>query len=98
MCAHLGALVAVAAVYALWRIWPPLARVGRSVLICAAAFALAALWPTSGLLLVVKLTGVVCFIGCAFFVLGELGVREIALLRSLGERRTVPQEVVEKPS
>ncbi|MCS6927782.1 MAG: teichoic acid transporter, partial [Candidatus Binatia bacterium] len=98
VCAHLGALVAMAAVYALWRIWPPLATVGRSLLICAAAFALTALWPTAGLLLVIKLTGVVVFIGCAFFALGELGARDIAFLRSLAEWRAMPQERSESTS
>lgn len=89
--ASLGALAATAAVYRLWRIVPPLGTVGRSVMLCGAAFALATLWPAPGALLLIKLPALTIFVGLAFLVLEEFNAREIALIRSLVDWRTTPE-------
>lgn len=88
--AHLGALATVVAVYRLWQILPPAATVWRSTLLCGVAYALAVLWPTPGLLVLLKLPVVGLIIGLLFLVMGEFSAGEIALVRSIFRWRTAP--------
>jgi O-antigen/teichoic acid export membrane protein len=90
--AGVGALASIVAVYALWRILPPLATFWRSVLLCGCAYALAALWPTPGFLLFVKLAILGLAIVSAFFLLGEFAGDEIALVRSILRPRVLSQQ------
>lgn len=96
--AGLGALSAMAAVYYLWQVFPPLGTVGRSVMVCGVALALAAFWPAPGALLLVKLPVIAVFIGLAFLVLGEFSAREIALARSIVDWRATPENAPGKAS
>ncbi len=82
-CAMLGAVVTVGAAYRLWRIAPPVGSLLRSVLVCGGAYALAALWTTGGLLLLLKLSVIALLIAASLLGLGEFDQREIALARSL---------------
>jgi O-antigen/teichoic acid export membrane protein len=85
-----GALAAVVAVYRIWRILPPAGTLGRSTLVCGLAYLLAALWPTPGVLLLLKLPAIAIVIGLAFLMLGECGTSEIALARAMLHWRTIP--------
>lgn len=96
--AGLGALAAMAAVYYLWQVFPPLGTVGRSVMVCGAALGLAAFWSAPGALLLVKLPVIAVFIGLAFLVLGEFSAREIALARSIVDWRATPENAPEQAS
>ncbi|MFO1429193.1 MAG: methyltransferase domain-containing protein [Candidatus Competibacteraceae bacterium] len=78
-----GAALAVGAVRRLWRVAPPAASLGRSVLLCTGTFALATLWPASGIMLVVKLVALSLLVLVGYLVLGEFSRREIALAWSL---------------
>jgi hypothetical protein len=82
----------VLAVYRLWRILPPLGTLLRSALVCGLAYTLSLLWPTGGLLLLVKLPSIGIAILLGFFLLGEFRASEIKLLRSLFLWRTVPEQ------
>ncbi len=79
----IGAAVAVFVVWRLWRVVPPVASVARSALLCVGAFALAALWPTVGAMLVVKLAVISLLVVVGFLALGEFSRREITLAWSL---------------
>jgi len=81
LVAGLGALAAVLAVYRVWQILPPAGTVLRSVLVCGFAYALAALWATPGLVLLLKLPVIVLAIPLAFALLGEFSNDEIAQAR-----------------
>jgi len=81
--AGIGAAVAVLLVYRIWRILPPAGTLLRSILVCVLAYALAAFWHTPGFLVLLKLPAIVLVIVSAFLSLGEIGVREIALVRSM---------------
>ena len=83
-----GAVAAVVAVYSIWRVAPPATTVARSASICVLAYALAASWTTSGLLLLVKLPVVVVLILAAFVLFGEFTRSEMAAARSLLLRRS----------
>lgn len=95
--ASLGALAAVLAVYRVWRILPPVSTLLRSILICALAYILAALWPTPGFWILLKLFVVTFAILVAFVLLGEFSSNEIVLARSMlrwqAVRRQNPREV-----
>lgn len=55
-----------------------------NILICSgSAYALAVLWPASGIILIVKLAMITIFILLAYFVLGEFDKNELAMLRLL---------------
>ena len=87
--AFLGAGAGVLAVFSIWRILPPLMTLARSIFICGVAFAVAALWPTPGFLLLLKLPIVVFFIIAAFKISGEFSAADIALVRSILRRQPV---------
>jgi O-antigen/teichoic acid export membrane protein len=92
LCAGLGALAAVLAVYRLWGIAPPVRTLGRSVLVSVLAFALAVLWPTAGLLVLVKLAVIGIVIVLTYLVLREFSAGEIALARSFVGWGTAPAQ------
>jgi O-antigen/teichoic acid export membrane protein len=79
----LSALATVAAVYRLWRIFPPLGTLGRSVVISVAAYAFASYWVSPTMMLFCKLPLIGLAIVLAFVILGEFTSREISLIRSL---------------
>jgi len=87
----LGALFSMLAVYRLWRILPPLATLGRSSVICGAAFILALFWPAPGVLLFLKVPAVAILILGLFALLGEFTASEIALARSAFDRGAAPE-------
>jgi O-antigen/teichoic acid export membrane protein len=95
--ASVGALAAVLAVYRVWRILPPVRTLLRSILICALAYILAALWPMPGFWILLKLLAVTFAILVAFVLLGEFSSNEIVLARSMlpwqAVRRQNPREV-----
>jgi O-antigen/teichoic acid export membrane protein len=90
--ASLSALAEVVAIYRVWRILPPPATVWRSTLLSGVAYALAALWPTPGLLLFIKLPVIVGVTLFAFALLGEFSSSEMAAVRSILRRRTLHPE------
>jgi hypothetical protein len=81
--AGLGAVATMLAVHRCWHILPPCGTLIRSALISGGVYALAILWPTPGLLLVLKLPTMGLLIGLSFLLLGEFSASEIALGRSL---------------
>lgn len=85
--ASLSALAEVVAIYRVWGILPPLATVCRSTILCGVAYALAAFWPTPGLLVFIKLPVIVLVTLMAFVLLGEFSRSEIAAASSLLLRR-----------
>lgn len=91
LLAGLGALASMLAVYRVWKILPPAATLGRSVLICGLAYVLANLWPVSGLLLLLKLSIVGLFIALMFSALGEFSASERTLAWTLLRWRSALQ-------
>jgi O-antigen/teichoic acid export membrane protein len=87
-----GALATVLAVYRIWRILPPAATLLRSTLLCVLAYTLAILWPTPGLLLLLKLPVIGLIVGLWFLLLGEFSAGEIAMLRSMFRWRTTSKQ------
>jgi O-antigen/teichoic acid export membrane protein len=92
LCSWLGAVTIVLVVYRLWSIFPPMGTLWRSVVVSVLAYALAVMWPTTGLLLLIKLAfiGIVIFLG--YLILREFSADEIAQARLFLRRRTVSVE------
>jgi O-antigen/teichoic acid export membrane protein len=82
LCQAIGAVASVFLIHHLWSIVPPIGTLWRSVVISVLAYTLAVIWPTTGLLLVIKLAfiGVVIFLG--YLALREFSADEIAQARS----------------
>lgn len=78
------------AICRIWRLLPSAGTLLLNTLICAPAYALAALWPAPGVLLLLKLPTIGFVILLAFMLLGEFSTSEIALARSLLRWQTVP--------
>jgi len=85
--AALGVVGSAMALHRMWRIGPPWMSILRGLVLCVAAYALAASWPTPGFLLLVKLTVISALIGAGFLMLREFTPREIALIRSVIPRK-----------
>lgn len=83
LCAAFGALVSLAAANHVWRMQPPSASVLRSLTLSAAAYAVSTLWPTPGLLVLVKVAVISALILAGLIALREYTPRELALIRSL---------------
>jgi O-antigen/teichoic acid export membrane protein len=81
--AWLGASSAVLAVFKVWNVAPPAVTLFRSIIISALAYALAVLWQSPGVLLLLKLPAVGLIIVLAFLFLGEFSATEIAFVRSM---------------
>ncbi|MSS71916.1 MAG: hypothetical protein EXS64_10560 [Candidatus Latescibacteria bacterium] len=90
LVAGLGALAAQLAVYRLWQVLPSAATLGRSVLVCGLAYALAVFWPAPGPFLLVKLSTMGCAIPLALWLLGEFSPDETARVRSILCRKRIP--------
>jgi O-antigen/teichoic acid export membrane protein len=89
----LGASAAVASVYALWKVWPPVGTVLRSLVIGIVVGVASMLWPTPGLFILAKLTilGMISLLG--YWLIGEFRHGEIAVVRSFLRRKTEPVQV-----
>ena len=85
--ALLGAIASLYAVYRIWRVFPPLKTILIGTFCSGLAFALAILWSSSGIMLVFKLVVIILIILLTFLILGEFTKSEIALIRSLFQRR-----------
>lgn len=81
-CAGMGALASLCVVYWLWRVFPPLDTIGRSILVSGLAYAIAVLWPMSGFWVILKLLAIITLIAFGFGLLGEFRTRERAFLWS----------------
>ena len=85
--ATLAAVTTLVAVHRLWRVLPPTGTLLRSAVISLGAYAVAAAWPTTGPMLLVKLTVVCAAIVVGFLVLGELRRTDAVLLQERWLRR-----------
>lgn len=92
LCSWLGAVTCVLVVYHLWSIAPPMGTLARSVVISLLAYGLAVLWPTTGFLVLVKLSVITVVIFVAYLILREFKADEIALARLLLRRRMLSVE------
>ena len=89
----LGAAAAVASVYALWKVWPPVGTLLRSLVIGIVVGAVSMWWPTPGFFVFAKLIvlGMISLLG--YWWIGEFRQGEIAVVRSLLLRKTEPRQV-----
>lgn len=89
----LGAIAAGAGVYALWKVWPPVGTVIRSLAIGLVVGTVSLWWPTSGVLVFPKLVllGIVSVLG--YWWIGEFRPGEIAAVRSFLGRKVRPVQV-----
>jgi len=80
-------------VYALWKVWPPLGTVLRSLVIGLVVGAASLWWPTPGLFVFAKLIvlGMISLLG--YWWIGEFRKGEIAVVRSFLLRKTEPVQV-----
>lgn len=92
LCSWLGAMAGVLVVYRLWAIVPPMGTLARSVLAAVLAYALAALWPTAGVWVLVKLSVISFIILLTYLVLREFRAGEIAQARLFVRPSAVPEE------
>lgn len=90
----LGASAALASVYVLWKVWPPVGTFLRSLVVAAVVGAVSLLWPTSGLFVFAKLIvlGMISLFG--YWWIGEFRQGEIAVVRSFLLRKTEPAQVI----
>ena len=87
----LGAGISMLAVCKIWQTLPPVATIGRSILVCGLAYVLANLWSTPGFWVFLKLSVIGLAIILAFLLLREFSASEIALIRSMLRWRKVPE-------
>jgi O-antigen/teichoic acid export membrane protein len=85
--AWLGAAATMLAVSRIWRVLPRAATLMRSITVCGIAYTIAALWPTPGIFLLLKLPAIGLIIVLTFLLLGEFSAREIAFARLVFCRR-----------
>lgn len=85
--AWIGAGITTTAVCRIWQFYPPVSTLATSILISGLAYALAALWPAPGFLLLLKLPVIALFVVILFLLLGEISSREIAFVRSMFDWR-----------
>jgi O-antigen/teichoic acid export membrane protein len=83
LCASLSAMAELVAVYRVWGVLPPLGTVGRSAILCVLAYVSAALWPTPGPLLFLKLPALALLVLAGYVLVGEFSSSEMAAARSL---------------
>ncbi|MBA5865694.1 MAG: oligosaccharide flippase family protein [Nitrospira sp. CR1.3] len=82
LCQAVGAVAAIGVVHRLWSIVPPIGTLWRSAVISALAYTLAMMWPTTGIMLLVKLASIAVGIVVAYLALREFTVDEITQTRS----------------
>ena len=89
----LGASAAVASVYAMWKVWPPVGTFLRSLVVGLVVGAASLWWPTPGLFVFAKLLalGMISLLG--YWWIGEFRQGEIAVVRSFLRRKTEPVQV-----
>jgi O-antigen/teichoic acid export membrane protein len=86
-CGVLGAVGGLFLIYRAWAVRPPAATIGRSVLLTAGAYALAAGWGTPGLWVFLKLPLVALAAAAGFLALGEYQLRDVpSVWRALVQR------------
>lgn len=85
--ACLGAVVSIALVHSLWRIAPPIQTLWRSMIVCAPAYAIAALPPATVPFLILKVAGAALFVLIASSLLGEFSAEEISGAWAMFKRR-----------
>jgi O-antigen/teichoic acid export membrane protein len=85
--AALAAIALAVVVQRLCRALPRWGTVARAAVVCAAAYAAAALWPVSGILVVLKLAVIGAGIVVAFLLLGEFSPAEVTAARSWWRQR-----------
>ncbi len=88
-----GASAAVASVYALWKVWPPIGSVLRSLVIGLIVGTASIVWQTSGLFIFAKLIILGMMSALGYWLIGEFRHGEIAAVRSLLLRKTEPVQV-----
>ncbi len=81
-----GALVSTFAVYKIWEIFLPWGTLWKSVFISALVYGLSLLWPVSGSIVFIKMLLLGVVIVLAYWRLGEFGLSETNLMRSLFQR------------
>jgi O-antigen/teichoic acid export membrane protein len=84
--AWLGAGTCIAAVCRIWHVVPSATTFLRSIAVSAMAYAVAALWPSPGVLLLLKIPAISVLILIGFLLSGEFNSREIALIGSMVRR------------
>jgi O-antigen/teichoic acid export membrane protein len=89
ICAILAAGAGLVAVHRVCQTMPPPASVIRAILISAAVYVAAVLWPTAGWLILLKFLSLGSFILLAFGMLGEFSAAEVRALRSIVRRQVV---------
>jgi O-antigen/teichoic acid export membrane protein len=89
----LGASAAITGVYALWKVWPPVGTLLRSLVVGLVVGAASLLWSTPGLIVFAKMIvlGIISFLG--YWWIGEFRQGEIAVVRSLLLRKTEPVRI-----
>jgi O-antigen/teichoic acid export membrane protein len=71
------------AVYLAWKVRPSPASMARTALFSAIIYAVALAWPATGIMLLIKLAVIGGIVPVVYYVSGEIGRDEIAMLRSL---------------
>ncbi len=89
----LGAPAVGVSVYALWKVWPPVATLMRSLAIGLVVGVASLWWSTPGLFVFAKLVLLGMFSLLGYWWIGEFRHGEIAVVRSLLVRKTEPVEV-----
>lgn len=82
LAALIAALAMLAGAYHVWRVAPPRGTVLRAPIVCLGAYALAALWPTAGAWLLLKLAVITLLIAGAYIALGEFSRAEMLVVRT----------------
>jgi O-antigen/teichoic acid export membrane protein len=81
VCALLMCSVAIALVYLILRVLPPLITLLRSTIVCIAAYAVASAWAVPGAWLLLKISAISILILALFILLGELSSKDAALVK-----------------
>jgi O-antigen/teichoic acid export membrane protein len=88
--AALGAVASTLAVHRVWSVLPPARTVVRGLVVSVLAYVLAAAWPASGAMLVVKLGALSALVVVALLALGEFSANDLAAARVAVQLRGRP--------
>ncbi len=94
MVSALGASVALMSVYGLWKVWPPVGTLVRSLAVGFVVGAASWAWPTPGLLVFAKLMLLGIFSLFGYWLIGEFRHGELAAVRSMLFRKREPAQAV----
>jgi O-antigen/teichoic acid export membrane protein len=91
--ACLGAIAALSIVHRSWKVFPPLKTVVKCGLCSILVYVIASIWPTLGLMIILKLFIIMIIILISLWLLGEFTDREIETIKSilLGRRASSDQ-------